>query len=117
MTSRDSDFVEINNPPAFLYGELVRAKRHIRNDGTFPGREIGEILVRKGDLGYVTSIGTFLQQFYIYGVDFYTRGNLVGMKARELERVETETEEMTPAEAGQGVEDENTISQMAGEQT
>ena len=117
MTSRDSDVVEINNPPAFLYGELVRAKRHIRNDGTFPGREIGEILVRKGDLGYVTSIGTFLQQFYIYGVDFYTRGNLVGMKARELERVEAETEEMAPAEAGQGMEDENAISQMAGEQT
>jgi nitrogen fixation protein NifZ len=117
MTSRDSDVVEINNPPAFLYGELVRAKRHIRNDGTFPGREIGEILVRKGDLGYVTSIGTFLQQFYIYGVDFYTRGNLVGMKARELERVETGTEEADPVTVEQGAQDETPLSCTTGEQT
>ena len=117
MTSRDSDFVEINNPPAFLYGELVRAKRHIRNDGTFPGREIGEILVRKGDPGYVTSIGTFLQQFYIYGVDFYTRGNLVGMKARELERVEPELEETVPVEQGQHGAVENPLPQVSGEQT
>lgn len=117
MTSRDSDFVEINEPPSFSYGERVRAKRHIRNDGTFPGREIGEILVRKGDLGYVTSIGTFLQQFYIYGVDFYTRGNLVGMKARELERVEPETEEADPVTGEQGARDETSLSCTTGEQS
>ncbi len=117
MTSRDSDHVEINDPPAFLYGELVRAKRHIRNDGTFPGREIGEILVRKGDPGYVTSIGTFLQQFYIYGVDFYTRGNLVGMKARELERVEAETEATGSVPVDQGAGDDTPLPHAAGEQS
>ena len=117
MTSRDSDHVEINDPPAFSYGELVRAKRHIRNDGTFPGREIGEILVRKGDLGYVTSIGTFLQQFYIYGVDFYTRGNLVGMKARELERIEAEPDATGPVPADQGAGKGTPLCHAAKEQS
>jgi nitrogen fixation protein NifZ len=83
--ARDSDVVEINDPPAFDYGERVRSRRSIRNDGTFPGKEIGEILVKKGDEGYVVSIGTFLQQFYIYGVDFPSLGYRVGMKRKELE--------------------------------
>jgi nitrogen fixation protein NifZ len=61
--SRDSDVVELNDPPAFDFGEKVRAKRTVRNDGTYAGKEIGDILVKKGDEGYVVSIGTFLQQF------------------------------------------------------
>jgi len=84
--SRDSDVVELNDPPFFSFGEKVRARRTIRNDGTYAGKDIGEILVRKGEEGYVTSIGTFLQQFYIYGVEFYSTGNRVGMKRKELER-------------------------------
>ena len=86
--SRDSDVIEIDGPPQFEYGQKVRSLRLIRNDGTYPGKEIGEVLVNKGDVGYVTRIGTFLQQFYIYGVDFYETGHVVGMKARELETME-----------------------------
>jgi nitrogen fixation protein NifZ len=86
--SRDSDVIELNGPPRFAYGQKVRSRRTIRNDGTFPGRDIGDILVKKGDEGYITSIGTFLQQFYIYGVDFVAHGYRVGMKGRELEPVE-----------------------------
>lgn len=85
--ARDSDIVEIDGPPTFLYGEKVRSRRNIVNDGTFWGKAIGEVLVKKGDEGYVASIGTFLQQFYIYGVDFHVRGYCVGMKAAELERL------------------------------
>lgn len=80
---REQD-VEIRKPPAFRPGERVRATRHVRNDGTYPGKEIGENLVRKGDVGYVRDIGTFLQQFYIYSVEWVDRGTLVGMRAREL---------------------------------
>jgi nitrogen fixation protein NifZ len=86
--SRDSEVVELNDPPAFDYGEKVRAKRTVRNDGTYAGREIGDILVKKGDEGYVVSIGTFLQQFYIYGVEFHSTGNRVGMKRKELDPIE-----------------------------
>lgn len=82
--ARDSDTVELNGPPAFRYGERVRALRHIRNDGTYAGKEIGDLLVKKGEEGVVVSIGTFLQQFYIYGVEFPASGHRVGMKRREL---------------------------------
>lgn len=82
--NRDSDVVELDGPPRFEYGQKVRSRMNVRNDGTFPGKEIGDVLVKKGDVGYVSSIGTFLQQFYIYGVDFYERGHVVGMKGREL---------------------------------
>jgi len=83
--SRDSDVVELNDPPVYDYGAKVRSRRTIRNDGTFMGKDIGEILVKKGEEGYVVSIGTFLQQFYIYGVEFISTGYRVGMKRKELE--------------------------------
>jgi nitrogen fixation protein NifZ len=95
--SRDSHIVELNGPPRFEYGQKVRSRKTVRNDGTFPGREIGDILVKKGDEGYVTSIGTFLQQFYIYGIDFYAYGYRVGMKGRELEPVEDQGDESETA--------------------
>ena len=90
---RDSEVVELNGPPAFRYGEKVKAKRMVRNDGTYAGKEIGELLVKKGEEGVVVSIGTFLQQFYIYGVEFTESGNRVGMKRRELLPVWTGEEE------------------------
>lgn len=84
---REQD-VEIRRPPVMMPGERVRATRHVKNDGTYPGKEIGENLVRKGDVGYVRDIGTFLQQFYIYSVEWIDRGTLVGMRARELESLD-----------------------------
>ena len=83
--SRDSDVVELNQPPAFAYGEKVRSRRTVRNDGTYPGKDIGDVLVKKGEEGYVVNIGTFLQQFYIFGVEFTATGHKVGMKRKELE--------------------------------
>jgi nitrogen fixation protein NifZ len=90
---RDSDVVELSAAPYFGFGEKVRAKRVIRNDGTYAGKEIGEILAKKGEIGYVVSIGTFLQQFYIYGVEFTESGNRVGMKRKELEPVVSRDED------------------------
>jgi nitrogen fixation protein NifZ len=42
------------------------------------------LLVRKGEVGYVRDIGTFLQQFYIYAVEWIESGTLVGMRGKEL---------------------------------
>lgn len=89
--SRSSDIVELDAPPSFGYGEKVRSRRTVRNDGTFGGKGIGEILVKKGDEGYVVSIGTFLQQSYIYGVDFPARGYRVGMKHQELASMDAQS--------------------------
>lgn len=85
--------VELYGPPRFDYGDKVRSKKYVKNDGTFPGKEIGEVLVRKGDIGYVQSIGTFLQRYYIYAVDFYETGRVVGMRGRELELIDEEGDE------------------------
>ncbi len=87
---RQDSTVELDDPPAFDYGEKVRSKKVIRNDGTFPGKDVGEVLVQKGDVGFVASIGTFLQQFYIYGVYFPERGYQVGCRGKELEPLEEE---------------------------
>lgn len=90
---RDSDVVEITQPPFFSYGDKVKAKRNVRNDGTYAGKEIGDLLCKKGEVGYVVSIGTFLQQFYIYGIEFMESGNRVGMKLKELESATSREEE------------------------
>ncbi len=76
--------VEIFAEPVFQPGDKVRSLKHIRNDGTVRGRDIGEIIVKKGDVGYVRDIGTFLQQFYIYAVEWIDRGTIVGMRGKEL---------------------------------
>ena len=80
--------VEIRSAPLFMPGMKVRSLKHVRNDGTYPRREIGDILVRKGEVGYVRDIGTFLQQFYIYAVEWIDSGTLVGMRGKELARIE-----------------------------
>lgn len=76
--------VEIFGRPLFTPGEKVVCRFHIKNDGTFPGREIGDRLVFKGDVGYVRDVGTFLQRYYIYSVEWIDRGVIVGMRGREL---------------------------------
>lgn len=82
------DEVEIDGPPTFEMGQKVRVRKLIRNDGTFPGQEIGATLAKKGDIGYVVSIGTFLQSSYIYAVHFLHTGFVIGCRKKELESVE-----------------------------
>ncbi|WP_445630278.1 nitrogen fixation protein NifZ [Nostoc sp. DSM 114167] len=82
------DELELNLPPAFEIGEKVRVRKLLKNDGTFPGREVGQVLVNKGDIGYIASIGTYLQTSYIYAVHFLETGFVVGCKKKELESVE-----------------------------
>jgi nitrogen fixation protein NifZ len=82
--NRDDDVIEVASPPRFNMGERVISRTIIRNDGTYNGKDIGEVLVNKGEIGFITSIGTFLQQFYIYAVEFAESGHRVGMRAKEL---------------------------------
>ncbi len=82
--ARDDGTVELNEPPRFAMGERVLSRSVIRNDGTYTGHDIGAVLVTRGEIGYVRSIGTFLQQFYIYAVEFPGSGHQVGMRAKEL---------------------------------
>ena len=68
----------------FNFGQEVRVTRNVRNDGTFPGREMGELLLRRGSVGFVRDIGSFLQDQVIYSVDFIKYGYRVGCREEEL---------------------------------
>ncbi len=68
----------------FEFGESVRVTRNIRNDGTYPGMEVGELLVRRGSVGNVIEVGTFLQDQIIYTVHFLSLGRMVGCRLEEL---------------------------------
>lgn len=70
--------------PRYDYGNTVRVIRNVRNDGTFPGIATGTLLVRRGTVGYVRSIGTFLQDQIIYEVHFLEEGRVVGCREEEL---------------------------------
>ena len=85
---RDERLPEIYGPPSFLPGQRVRALVAINSDGTVPGQARGTLIVEPGDQGYVTAIGEFLQNCYVYTVDFVDRGRLVGMRRSEIEVVD-----------------------------
>ncbi|MGB0684378.1 MAG: nitrogen fixation protein NifZ [Magnetovibrionaceae bacterium] len=70
--------------PRFEFGEAVRVIRNVRNDGTFPGKDVGEFLVRRGSVGYVKDVGTFLQDELIYNVHFLNENMMVGCREEEL---------------------------------
>ncbi|MBI4741821.1 MAG: nitrogen fixation protein NifZ [Betaproteobacteria bacterium] len=66
------------------YGAPVRLTRNARNDGTYPGLGPGAPLVRRGSVGYVVDVGTFLQDQIIYSVNFLDCGKIVGCREEEL---------------------------------
>lgn len=70
--------------PRFDYGDAVRVTRNVRNDGTYPGLVMGNLLVRRGSVGYVMNVGTFLQDQLIYTVHFIDQGRIVGCREEEL---------------------------------
>jgi nitrogen fixation protein NifZ len=70
--------------PRWDEGDAVRVTRNVRNDGTFPGVKVGELLVRRGRIGHVRSIGTFLQDQIIYSVHFLDEARVVGCREEEL---------------------------------
>ena len=71
--------------PEYDFGDRVRVLRNVRNDGTFPGIDRGRLLVRRGSLGYVRDLGTFLQDQVIYSVHFLDEDRLVGCRGDELQ--------------------------------
>ncbi|MGA7178642.1 MAG: nitrogen fixation protein NifZ [Thiobacillaceae bacterium] len=68
----------------FDYGDQVRVTRNVRNDGTYPGMDVGNLLVRRGSVGFVMNVGTFLQEQIIYTVNFLDQGRMVGCREEEL---------------------------------
>lgn len=65
-------------------GDDVRVVRNVRNDGTYPGESLGALLIRRGSVGTVIDIGTFLQDQIIYSVHFLDADRIVGCREEEL---------------------------------
>ncbi|SFB08920.1 nitrogen fixation protein NifZ [Azotobacter beijerinckii] len=70
--------------PQFEYGDEVRLIRNVRNDGTYPGMDTGTLLIRRGAVGCVYDVGTYLQDQLIYRVHFLSEGRTVGCREEEL---------------------------------
>lgn len=66
------------------FGAPVRLTRNVRNDGTYPGLDTGAPLVRRGSIGYVVDVGTFLQDQIIYSINFLDEDKIVGCREEEL---------------------------------
>jgi len=68
----------------FDFGESVRVTRNVRNDGTYPGLDVGVLLVRRGSVGHIINVGTFLQDQVIFTVHFLSQDIMVGCRLEEL---------------------------------
>lgn len=70
--------------PRWEMGESLRVTRNVRDDGTFPGALRGELLVRRGSVGTVVDIGSFLMDQVIYSLHFLDTNRIVGCREEEL---------------------------------
>ena len=68
----------------FDFGDAVRVIRNVKDDGTYPGANVGQLLVRRGSVGHVVDIGTFLQDQVIYSVHFLDIKRIIGCREEEL---------------------------------
>ena len=69
----------------FKQGDAIRVLRPIRNDGTYPGKARGELLIRRGSIGVIQDVGSFLQDQVIYAVLFVDENRLVGCREEEVQ--------------------------------
>ena len=68
----------------YEYGHPVRLIRNIRNDGSVFGHPKGELLARRGEVGYVRDAGYFLQDQVVYQIHFLEQDMILGCKEVEL---------------------------------
>lgn len=78
--------------PIFGIGQKVKLTKDIVNDGTYPHNPIGTLMMPKDSIGYIKSIGEFLQVIRVYEVHFLgieeAPVEIVGCRENELEAME-----------------------------
>lgn len=77
--------------PKFFLGQKVKLLEDIKNDGTYPYLGIGEVMIEKGSVGYIRTMGDFLQVIRVYEVHFLDAKSVVeviGCREHELEAME-----------------------------
>jgi len=71
----------------FKAGQKVQLVEDIVNDGTYPHAPIGTLMMPKGAVGYIKSMGEFLQVIRVYEVHFIGYDmdvEVVGCREHEL---------------------------------
>jgi nitrogen fixation protein NifZ len=76
--------------PLFHIGQKVRLLEDIVNDGTYPHAPIGTLMMPNGSIGYIKTMGEFLQVIRVYEVHFLggETVEVVGCREHELEAME-----------------------------
>lgn len=88
-----------NEAPLFQIGQKVKLLEDVKNDGTYPFAPVGALMVRKGAVGYIRSMGDFLQTIRIYEVSLVEMSEdsivtAIGCREHELEALETMKDEV-----------------------
>jgi len=82
----------------FGVGQKVKLLSDIVNDGTYPHSPIGTLMMPKDSIGYVRSVGEFLQVIRVYEVHFFgvesAPVEIVGCREHELEAMEDYRDEV-----------------------
>ena len=82
----------------FGVGQKVELLSDIVNDGTYPHDKIGTLMMPKGSVGYIKSIGEFLQVIRVYEVHFFgvldVPVEVVGCREHELFALEDYRDEV-----------------------
>lgn len=82
----------------FGIGQKVKLIKEIVNDGTYPHSAIGTLMMPKGSIGYIKSVGEFLQVIRVYEVHFLgveeAPVEIVGCRENELEAMEDYRDEV-----------------------
>lgn len=74
-------------------GQKVELLEDIVNDGTYPHAKIGTLIMPKGSVGYIKTMGEFLQVIRVYEVHFFGAGmdlEIIGCREHELGSLEDE---------------------------
>ncbi|HHD75609.1 MAG TPA: nitrogen fixation protein NifZ [Campylobacterales bacterium] len=81
----------------FHVGQKVKLLEDIVNDGTYPHSPIGTLMMPKGSIGYIKTMGDFLQVIRVYEVHFFGTEmpiDAVGCREHELEAMEEYVDEV-----------------------
>lgn len=84
-SGKDSD------EPLFGVGQKVELLEDVVNDGTYPHAPIGTLMMPKGSVGYIKTMGEFLQVIRVYEVHFFGAKmdvEIIGCREHELKALE-----------------------------
>jgi nitrogen fixation protein NifZ len=83
--------------PKYHVGQKVKLLEDIVNDGTYPHSKIGTLMMKKDSVGYIKTMGEFLQVIRVYEVHFFGTDmdvEIIGCREHELEALDDYKDEV-----------------------